>query len=210
MDKYLIDLVKRMNETGDQLLKPTFRSDETISWKALRETEKLNKPEFISQLIDFINNEKNKKARDRAYFALGHLAKNTNNTFATDYLIQRIEKETDKYVLSTLLDRITDLHKSYGTDLSPIIKQTKNKNWLVRYSAIRALNHTNDERAEQTLIEILEQSNDPNDLIYGSATLFKVGTLKAIPLLEQHLKSPKRDVKLSVKAAIEEIRKRNQ
>lgn len=198
-----------MNETSDQVLKTGYRSDETISWKALREAEKLDKPEFITQLVEIINDEKNKKNRDRAYFALGHLAKNIKSYYATQYLIQRIEKETDKYIISALLDRIAELDKPNGTDLKPIVKETTNKKWLVRYSAIRALKYSNDKLAEETLIETLDHSNDSGDLIYGSSTLFEVGTMKAIPHLERLLNSRKRDVKLSAQAAIEEIHKRH-
>ena len=197
-----------MNETSDKNTGSGFNSSETISWKALREAEKLDNIDFVPQLIDFINQEKNKNNRDRAYFILGHLTKNTSSPSATQFLINRLTKESDKYVISSLLDRIADLNKPTGTDLIPIIDATKSDKWLIRHSAIHALKNSDDKIAEHTLIEILEKSEDPNDWINSNSSLNNMGTSTAIPYIEKHLTSRKRDVKMSAKLAIEEITKR--
>jgi HEAT repeat protein len=210
MDKYLIDLIERMSDTSDQTKEKGYESSQTISWKALREAEKINNIDFISDLIIFIDKEKNKIKRGHAYFVLGHIAKNTNNEIALNYLIQRVEKETDKYIISTLLDMIANIKKPIGTDLQPLIKMTKNEKWLIRHTAIRSLNYSLDILAENILIEIIEKSEDVFDIVYSNATLNKIGTLSAIPYLEKHLKSKKRDIKHSAKYAIEEIKKRHQ
>lgn len=208
MDKYLIDIIDRMLNTSDQIMEVS--SSKTISWKALREAEKVQNIDFVPQLISFIDNEKDKKKRDKAYFLLGHIAKNTDNTTALNYLIQRVDKETDKYITSSLLDRIADIKKPLGTDLQPLIILTKNDKWLIRHSAIQSLNNSTDPLAETALIEIIDSSDDQYNLTYSNATLNRVGTLRAIPYLEKHLKSRKRDVKDSAKFAIEEIMKRNE
>lgn len=80
---------------------------------------------------------------------------------------------------------------------------------MVRYSAIRALNNSQDEIAENTLIDVLEKSEDANDLTYSNSTLNRIGTPKAIPHNDKHLKSRKRDMKLSAKLAIEAIKNKN-
>ncbi|MCG3168007.1 MAG: hypothetical protein POELPBGB_03807 [Bacteroidia bacterium] len=209
MDSYLIDIIERMLDTSDQITGPGYDSSKTISWKALREAEKVDNPDYVPQLIVFIDKEKDKKKRDRAYFLLGHIAKKTNDTTALNYLIQRVDKETDKYIISSLLDRIANIKKPVGTNLKPLIAATKNDKWLIRHSAIQSLNNSSDSDAETTLIEILNSSEDPYNLTYSNATLNKIGTLKAIPHLEKHLQSRKRDVKDSAKFAIEEILKRN-
>lgn len=210
MDKYLIDIIERMLDTSDQIMEAGYDSSKTVSWKALREAEKVENLDFIPQLISFIDNTKDKKKRDKAYFLLGHIAKNTNNTAALNYLIQRVSKETDKYIVSSLLDRIADTKKPIGTDLQPLINLTKNDKWLIRHSAIQSLNYSTDPLAETALIEILDSSDDQYNLTYSNATLNRIGTLRAIPHLEKHLKSKKRDVKDSAKFAIEEIMKRNE
>jgi HEAT repeat protein len=208
-DKYLIDLIERMVDTSDQIMETGYDSTKTISWKALREAEKVDNVDFVSQLITFIDKEKDKKKRDKVYFLLGHIAKNTNDTTALNYLIQRVRKEMDKYIVSSLLDRIGNIEKPIGTDLKPLIHATKNDKWLIRHSAIQSLNNSSDSVAETALIEILDSSDDSYNLIYSNATLNRIGTLRAIPHLEKHLKSRKRDVKVSAKFAIEEILKRN-
>ncbi|AZA98267.1 hypothetical protein EG359_01015 [Chryseobacterium joostei] len=209
MDKYLIDLIERMLDTSDQIMEAGYDSSKTISWKALREAEKVDKADYVPQLILFIDKEKDKKKRGEAYFLLGHIAKNTNDTTALNYLIQRVDKETDKYIVSSLLDRIGDIKKPTGTNLQPLITATKNDKWLIRHSAIQSLNYSTDPDAESTLIEILDSSDNQYNLTYSNATLNRIGTLRAIPHLEKHLKSRKRDVKDSAKFAIEEILKRN-
>ena len=117
MNKYLADLIERMNDRSDQILESGYDSGKTISWKALREAEKLSNPEYIPQLITYIDNEKDKKNRNRAYFILGHLSKNLDDIKSMNFLISRIDKEKDKYIISSLLNRIQDLKKPYRTDL---------------------------------------------------------------------------------------------
>jgi len=209
MDKYLKDLIARMSDTSDRNTEVGFDSSKTISWNALREAEKVANVTFVPQIISFIGSEKDKKKRDEAYFLLGHIAKNTDNEEALNYLIARVNSETDKYIISALLDRIADIDKPIGTDLQPLIQAIKSDRWLIRHSAIQSLNNSDDALAETVLIEIIENSADPHDLIYANATLNSVGTLRAIPYLEKHLKSRKRDVKGSAQYAIEEILKRH-
>lgn len=209
MDKYLINLIDRMNDISDRKMEAGYESSKTIAWKAYREAEKLAEAEYLLQLMEFIDEEKDKKKRDKAYFILGHIAKNLNDHSVAQYLINRTENETDKYIVGSLFDRIKDLYKPIGTELKPIIDATKSDKWLIRYSAIQALQNSESRIAESTLISILENSEDPNDLIYSNAILNRIGTSEAIPAIEKHLKSRKRDVKLSAKLAIEEIRNRS-
>jgi HEAT repeat protein len=209
INNYLSDIIERMCDTSDQApTVPGYNSSNTVSWNALREAEKLENKDLISDLIKFLDTEKNKNKRDKAYFILGCLAKNTNEHSALNYLINRVSKETDKYIVASMLDRIANIKKPLGTDLQPLINAIKSDKWLIRHSAIQSLNNTTDAVAEESLIEILDNSEDPFDLTYANATLNRIGTPKAIPILEKHLKSRKRDVRESAKFAIEEIKKR--
>jgi len=198
-----------MNDKSDQIMVSGYNSSDTISWKALREAEKVDNVNYIPELIKFIDSEKDKKKRDKAYFLLGHIAKNTNDVGATEYLIKRVDKESDKYIVSSLLDRIAYLKKPNGIDLQPIINAIESDKWSIRQSAIQSLKNSDDIIAENTLIGILSNSEDQYDLTYANATLNNIGTEKAIPYLEKHLNSRKRDVKGSAKFAIESIKKRS-
>lgn len=208
MENYVTDLLDRMNYTDDRNMEAGYQSSDTISWKAHREAESLKDAAFIPLLISFLDKEKDKKKRDKAYFALGHLAKNTNDITALNFLIKQVEKEKDKYIISSLLDRIAALNKPAGTDLHPLLQALKSDKWLIRHSAIQALNNSSDAVAESTLIELIDTSGDSHDITYSNSVLNKIGTLKAIPSLEKHANSRKRDVKASAKYAIEEILKR--
>lgn len=198
-----------MLDTSDQIMEADYNSSKTISWKALREAEEVENVNFIPQLISFIDHEKDKKKRDKAYFLLGHIVKNTNNSIALNYLIQRVGKEKDKYIVASLLNIISDIKKPIGTELQPLFDAIKSDKWLVRHNAIRSLNNSFDPLSEAILIEILEKSDDSYNLTYSNATLNTIGTLRAIPYLEKHLKSKKRDVQNSARFAVEEIMKRN-
>ncbi len=98
MDKYLVDIISRVNDETDQTVQSGYNSSDTISWKAFREAEKIDNASYIPELIGFIDSEKDKKKRDRTYFLLGHIAKNTNDDvknsakFAIESIKKRIEK----------------------------------------------------------------------------------------------------------------------
>jgi len=85
MNEYLTNIISRMNNESI-VIESGYKSSDTISWKALREAEKVDNINYIPELIDFIDSEKDKKKRDKGYFLLGHIAKNTNNIIATEYL----------------------------------------------------------------------------------------------------------------------------
>ncbi len=208
MDKYLIELIDRMLDDSDLNMVAGFDSSKTISWKATREAEKLTEEKYIGQLIEFIEKEKNKKKRDKAYFALYKIAKNLNNLKATKFLIYRIDKETDKYIIMSMLDGIADLNKPRETDLTNVIKATENEKWQIRHSAIRALENTNNENVENQLLKILNNTEDKFNIIYCLSTLSDVGTEKSIPTLEKYLTSRTRDIKSGAENTINEIRNR--
>jgi len=201
---YLTDLIGRLSEKENNIVS----SSQSRSWNAHREAEKINDKAFIPDIIRLIEKEKKADKKQAAYFLLGHIVKNTSAEDGVSYLIQRVNKETNKYVLSTLLDRIRDIPKTKDLDLTPILMAIKSDKWLIRYSAIQSLMGADNSEAELALIEILSQSSDNYDLTYANSTLSYIGTARAIPYLEKHLKSRKRDVKDSADCAIKSIQKR--
>ncbi|HQZ95934.1 MAG TPA: hypothetical protein PLP21_06415 [Pyrinomonadaceae bacterium] len=187
----------------------TFNSSKTVSWKALREAETLTDIELIPTLKERIGSESDKKVRGAAYFILGKVAKNTEDDSVAQFLIDRTSVEKDQYIVGSIFDSLADIIKPVGTDLSLLIEATKNSKWLIRHSAISALKRSQDPRAEEVAIEISRQSTDSFDVVYANEVLNDIGTMRAIPILEKHLSSRKRDVKDSAKYAVEAIQKRN-
>jgi HEAT repeat protein len=205
------DLLERMLSDADAepQVGGVISSDKKVSWRAYREAEKINDRSWIPKLVEKIETEKDKKVRDAAYFILGKVTQNTSDPLAVQFLIDRAYEETDRHISASIYDRLADIAKPEGIDISTLKLAAVDTDWRIRHSAIQALGGCSDPEAEETLISISGSSDDPFDIVYANATLNRFGTPKAIPVLETHLKSRKRDVRDSAKYAIEEIRKRN-
>ena len=120
INNYLSDIIERMCDTSDQApTVPGYNSSNTVSWNALREAEKLENKDLISDLIKFLDTEKNKNKRDKAYFILGRLAKNTNEHSALNYLVSRVSKETDKYIVVQCLTELRILKSPWVQICNP-------------------------------------------------------------------------------------------
>jgi len=205
MNRQLEDLIARMTHQDP----PNTNSADSVSFQAYRDAEAISDPEVLRAAMDATLSETNKHRRDNLYFVVCKIALNLDDHEAGPFLVRQVHRETDKHVLSSLLDRIGELPKGPGTDLSLIIALTRDNRWLVRRSAIRALNRTASPTAEDALIDVLATSLDPHDLTYANATLNEMGTARCISAIEKHLKSRKRDVKDSAQFAIDEIRTRS-
>ena len=203
MRQYLQDLLERIC-TVEELV----NSKDSVSWAALREAEGLTDLSMVTELTEYLATNPKKDKRQAVYFIVGKIGKNLQDLSCASVLLTLIEKEKDKYALSSLLDRIADIQKPSEMDLKPIYNLLNDKRWLVRHSAIQALNNTNSPEVEDKILTVLAGSNDPDDLVYCQSTLNRVGSIKSLPVLEKSLKSRKRDVKHSAQAAIEAIEAR--
>ncbi len=205
MNAQIDDLLRRLTHQDG----PEIRSSvDSVSFNAHRETEKIADEAILSKAKAALVHEKDKKKRDALYFVIGKVALNLRHSDTSAFLIQQIKRETDKYVLGALLDRIAELPKPEGTDLQPILAHLEDPRWLVRHSAIQALKQTVSPDAELALVDLLERSTDPYDITYANATLNQIGSLRSVPAIERHLSSRKRDVNGSAQLAIQAIRKR--
>jgi len=203
VEEEIKDLIVRM------INKDKFiNSVDSISWKAHREAEKISNPIYIDKLVQIINTKPKKEERSAIYFIIGKICKNLNNEKKTMLMISFLHNETDKYLLSGILDRIAELPKNENTDLEIIYSLLHNDKWLIRHSAILSLNGSYSPRTEFELIQLLNQTNDSYDMCYCNSILSKIGTEKSLLVLQEMTKSRKRDVKSSAKYAIEEIKKK--
>ncbi len=204
MQEILVNLIARMTAKEPRCL----NSEDSVAWHAYREAEKLEVPSLVEELAAFLQHEREKDRRRAAYFILGKLGRKVRTSECSSILLSYLDKEADKYVVSDLLRALSEIRKPDHLDLSPVFRRLEDERWLVRHSAIEALKHADSPEPENRLLQLLQITTDPNDMIYCQATLSEIGTAKALPVIEKNLKSRKRDVKMSAQFAIEAIKVR--
>lgn len=118
------------------------------------------------------------------------------------FFCAQANKEKNKYVLATLPGALGQISKPSDLHLTPVYALLGDERWLVRHSAIQALQRTSSPEAEDKVLHLLRTTSDPYDLVYCQATLKEIGSTKAIPFITKNLKSRKRDVKDSAQSAI--------
>ncbi len=204
MHIHFADLIRRMT-----LKDVVEHSDDSVSWNAHREAERLSDEALIDEIESFLKTERTNAERSASHFILGAIGQNTGNDRCVHLLLACLPSESNKYVLSSLLGSIAKVSKPDDAQLGPVFELLHDRRWLVRHTAIQALGKTTSSIVEDQLLALLATTNDPYDKTYCHATLNKIGTLRAIPLLTTGLTSKKRDVKDSAKMAIAAIENRS-
>ena len=203
----LYDLIARMT-IKEQLTS----SEESVSWNAYREAERISDETVYPILKKIIEeNHKNKAVREAAYVIIGYSLRNIFNKEACIFLIQRLDEETDKYVVTCILDKLARIHISEDIDMSLVIKCSQNDKWLIRHSALNALGSSSTHANREALLFFINQEDEKKyeyEIIYANASLGSIGSKEDIPFLEKHVKSRKRDIRDSARFAIDRIKER--
>jgi hypothetical protein len=199
----IIDLVDRMT-----VVENYTNSADSVAWWAYRDAETLADAGYIPVLKELIPAEPKKKRRDALYFILGKLGNRLGLAETASILIERLSIETDEDVLRFMLEKIAAIPKDSSVNMDAVIRLTDDKRERVRGSAIAALNKAADPVVEDKLIEICGSERNYSDMARSNGCLNEIGTSRAIPVLETHLKSRSRTVKRSAECAIDAIRKR--
>lgn len=108
------------------------------------------------------------------------------------------------------MESVGEVPKPVEFDYSPIEPWLRDTRWLVRHAAIHAFNNAHGTAAEEYVLTHLARATDAHDQIYCHAVLNRIGSSRAIPLIERGLTSRTRDVRMSADMAIREIIKRSQ
>ena len=203
MRTYLVDLLERLT-----LQERLVNSDDSVSWHAHREAERLRDLSLVDELDAFLASDPRPRERAAAYFIIGSIGKNCGSPEGARMLIGYASKEKDKYALSSMLDRIAEIPKPAYIDLEALFALLNDKRWLVRHAAIRSLCNVSSSEPEERLLALLGSTSEPDDLTFCHATLNRIGTAKSLAALRSSLSSRKRDVRLSAAAAIEAIEAR--
>jgi soluble cytochrome b562 len=211
LNNFLTDILNRMLDKSDQEMVSGYDSSKTISWKALREAETLTDTDFIDNIIENVIIEKNKKRRNYMYFIVGRICENKSYQKGLEFLIDQIDKETDKYIISGILDRISDLEKPAKTNLSKIFEAINHKTWQVKYSAINALKNTNNPEVEKRMIELIESQPLEKSYVtsYAINVLYNCGSVKCISTLEKQLTNKSRNIKDQAKNTLQLLKQKS-
>lgn len=203
---YIEELLQRMITKEE-----VKSSDESVSWKAHREAEKLTDVSLypiLKELILLNSKPKDKNYRNAAYFVMGKLIKNIPDNDGIDFYLKRLEVETDKYILSSMLDIVSEIKIPTNISIKIIVSLSVSDKWLIRHSAINALGSSATSESKQALYYYINQVDEKAykyEIVYANASLGKIGSLEDIPTLEQHIKSKIRDIHDSAEFAINRI-----
>jgi len=220
MDKTeLLGLIAKINTKDEHFIIST----ETTSWKARRKAETLTDPLLFPLLQEIIEEHDGKKKdrreiRNAAYFIFGRLMQASFEEDACAFFLHRLGVETDKYILSSMLDRVHDWWRPSGKaipvslDISNILTLAKDDRNLVRHSAIHALGACPREESRNVLRYYLLQEDEKAyqyEIYYANIAMQGIGEPEDIPLLKRFLKSRRPDIKITAQYAIQFIQERN-
>jgi len=203
--KTLTDLVERMTRREAVLTS----SKDSISWNAHRDAEELSDRSMVDELAQYVTIERIKEKRSAAYFMIGKLGLKCRSVDCARILIGSVHREKDKYVLSSMLDRLADIEKPREVDLTPIFPLLKDPRWSVRLSAISAVKNSDSPEAEAAILAVLNSTTDPYDITHCNSTLSTMGSMDAIPHIKKNFESRKQDIKHSAQYAVHAIMARH-
>ena len=192
----------------------TLNSSVDPAWFAHRKAEQLDDLSLLHMLREIIeehSKKSEKELRRNAYFVMAKLLVKIENPEYCQFLIESLGRETDRYVLSAMLDSIGWLRLPQEMNIDAVVKCSQDSKWLIRHSAIHALRASSTDASREVLRYWVGQEDEKKykfELIYAHAALGEIGTEADIALLEQHVYSRIRDVRDTAAYAIENIQKR--
>ncbi len=183
-------------------------------WRFWRKKKQLNEAQMFPLVREYIELRSKKseiKMRENAYELLGKLLRRTMIPEYCQYLIDCLAKETNKYVLHTILSCLKRLQLPSEMNIANIVRCSRHDAWQVRHNAIMALGSSDTEISREAARYWVKQEDEKLykfEMIYAQGVLGHIGEASDIELLERHINSRIRDVKDSASFAINHIRKR--
>lgn len=164
---------------------------------------------LLSESMARITRERRNTTKQELYNLFTRLIQKTASNEGLHFLGQRLEDEDNKDVVHNILRGLAELPQNDPATTDAILKRTHDPRWQVRLSAIEAFNVPGCRKAEDRLIELIQTSADPEDLVSAISTLGRIGTRRSVESIESHLHSRKQDVKISANFAVEKILQRH-
>ncbi len=162
----------------------TYSSEDSISWYAYRQSDKLNSEADKSALLKLLLDEKYLEFKKYIYCCLSNICSNTNDKDLFNYLVEKIQQEDDESVRVSILSRLRNVIKDSNYNIEPIKTLVKEGTNDESHAAIKALSNTDDPEVEDILLDEFKiTSTHMKGMICGP--LSTVGTLKSIPILKE-------------------------
>ena len=194
---------------------PQWREDAAFLGRAIFEFRMENLPR-IRRIIETYPGKarENRENRQYGYLALVRHLKHFPDPEYMRWHIGQILKETDKYILSSMLDEIANWpYLPPDTEITPLLVCTKSEKWLIYQGAIEALSICDCEEARQAVRPFLQwEPVRKNEPIYGDLGRFfaRVGTPEDLPVLEELYARANRNIRVNLEYAISGIKERYQ
>ena len=164
-----------------------YGSEDSVSWYAYRQSDKLNSQEDKNELLELLANEKYADFKKYIYCCLSSICSNTNDKDLFNYLVDKVQQEDDESVKVSILSRLRNVIKDSSYNIEPIKVLVKEGTHDESHAAIKALSNTNDPEVEDILLDEFKiTSTHMKGMICGP--LSTVGTLKSIPILKEAYK----------------------
>ncbi|UAC46985.1 HEAT repeat domain-containing protein [Bacillus aquiflavi] len=167
--EYVCDLLYRMTINTDEEGREVKNSKEQVSWKAMREAERLDHSSLISVTAEMVRESQDAETRKNACFLLSQLAKNTGNMVAVRIMLDEFLLTTDMRTKSSMLGFFTYVPKI--PDAEPFLALSKSQNNDIRQKAIQVLARCQPEHVKERLLELIRNSKNDCDKIYTIRTL---------------------------------------
>ena len=81
----------------------SYGSEDSVSWYAYRQSDKLNSQEDKKELLELVTNEKYNDFKKYIYCCLSSICSNTNDKELFNYLVDKVQQEGDESVKVSIL-----------------------------------------------------------------------------------------------------------
>jgi hypothetical protein len=165
----------------------SYTSEDSVSWYAYRQSDKLNSQADKKELFNLLANDKYSDYKKYIYCCLASICSNTSDKDLFNFLIVKVQEEDDESIRVSILSRLRDVIKDSSYNIEPIKMLVKEGTSSESHAAIKALSNTSDPEVEDILLEEFKiASTYMKGIICGP--LSTVGTLRSIPILKETYK----------------------
>ncbi len=216
----LLNLIKRMMTFEKGII-----SNQTTSWKAHREAEKLTDRNLLPILYEIVNENEGKDndkpfLRSCCYFIIGRITTSSFQHEDCEYIFNRLKNEfKDKdLVLYSLFEVIcywrneANIYVPLDIDITPLTDIVIKKRGHTKRWAIQVLGCCPRKESREILRNILMQEDEKKhkeEIRWANVALQHIGEPEDIPYLERFLKSRIPNSKITAQYAIKFIKERN-